>query len=77
VWLAKVLQEDLEKNHAFFKIGFHSKSANYVLGLTLVFVLPDHIVDHILTIYACGRWSDEIQAAYDRNRLYQTPSCLL
>ncbi|RHZ54690.1 questin oxidase family protein [Aspergillus thermomutatus] len=54
---SEVLQEDLEKHHAFFnERGFHN-----------------HIVHHILTIYALGATPDEIRAAYDRDKTYQRP----
>lgn len=34
----------------------------------------DHIVHHILTIYALGASPAEIRAAYDRNKTYQRPT---
>lgn len=33
----------------------------------------NHIVHHILTIYALGATPDEIRAAYDHNKTYQRP----
>ncbi|KAL2867472.1 questin oxidase family protein [Aspergillus lucknowensis] len=54
---SEVLQENLEKNHAFFNdLGFHN-----------------HIVHHILTIYALGASPAEINAAYRRDKSYQRP----
>ncbi|KAK9546256.1 hypothetical protein V6Z88_009217 [Aspergillus fumigatus] len=54
---SEVLQEDLEKHHMFF-----NKSGFH-----------NHIVHHILTIYALGATPDEIRAAYDHNKTYQRP----
>ncbi|ODM20900.1 hypothetical protein SI65_03953 [Aspergillus cristatus] len=55
---SEVLQEDLEKHHVFFN----------EMGF------HNHIVHHILTIYALGASPSEIKAAYDRNKAYQRPT---
>lgn len=52
---SEVLQEDMEKHHVFFNN----------MGF------HNHIVHHILTIYALGASPSEIKAAYDRNKSYQ------
>ncbi|KAL2801770.1 hypothetical protein BJX63DRAFT_416651 [Aspergillus granulosus] len=52
---SEVLQEDLEKHHVFFNN----------MGF------HNHIVHHILTIYALGASSNDIKAAYNRDRSYQ------
>ncbi|KAL2851188.1 hypothetical protein BJY01DRAFT_209318 [Aspergillus pseudoustus] len=52
---SEVLQEDLEKHHVFFNN----------MGF------HNHIVHHILTLYALGASPADIQAAYDRNKTYQ------
>ncbi|KAL4806396.1 hypothetical protein BDV18DRAFT_160464 [Aspergillus unguis] len=52
---SEVLQEDLEKHHVFFNNSG----------------FHNHIVHHILTIYALGASPSEIQHAYDRNKSYQ------
>ncbi|GIC90050.1 questin oxidase family protein [Aspergillus udagawae] len=54
---SEVLQDDLEKHHVFF-----NESGFH-----------NHIVHHILTIYALGATPDEIRAAYGRNKTYQRP----
>ncbi|KAL3456412.1 hypothetical protein BJX64DRAFT_270706 [Aspergillus heterothallicus] len=52
---SQVLQEDLEKHHVFFNN----------MGF------HNHIVHHILTIYALGATPADIKAAYQRNASYQ------
>ncbi|KAI9368464.1 hypothetical protein BJX61DRAFT_523826 [Aspergillus egyptiacus] len=52
---SEVLQEDLTRHHVFFNN----------MGF------HNHIVHHILTIYALGASPADIKAAYDRNKSYQ------
>ncbi|RAH48453.1 questin oxidase family protein [Aspergillus brunneoviolaceus CBS 621.78] len=52
---SEVLQHDLEHHHVFFND----------LGF------HNHIVHHILSIYALGASVEEIRAAYERDRAYQ------
>ncbi|EAW14773.1 questin oxidase family protein [Aspergillus clavatus NRRL 1] len=52
---SEVLQDDLEKHHVFFND----------IGF------HNHIVHHVLTIYALGGSPDEIKAAYERDKRYQ------
>ncbi|KAL2010604.1 hypothetical protein VTN00DRAFT_6411 [Thermoascus crustaceus] len=54
---SEVLQEDMEKHHIFFN-AMH---------------FHNHIVHHILTIYALGATPDIIKSAYERNQSYQRP----
>lgn len=42
-------------------------------SLNCLYSFTDHIVHHILTIYALGATPDEIRAAYDHNKTYQRP----
>ncbi|PYH42700.1 questin oxidase family protein [Aspergillus saccharolyticus JOP 1030-1] len=52
---SEVLQEDLEKHHVIF-----NESGFH-----------NHIVHHILSMYALGASADEIRAAYERDKAYQ------
>ncbi|KAL2793203.1 hypothetical protein BJX66DRAFT_306566 [Aspergillus keveii] len=52
---SEVLQEDLEKHHVFFNN----------MGF------HNHIVHHVLTIYALGASPEDIKAAYKRDKAYQ------
>ncbi|KAJ5908561.1 hypothetical protein N7495_001243 [Penicillium taxi] len=54
---SKILQEDMEKHHVFFND----------LGF------HNHILHHLLSLYALGASPDDIQAAYKRNQSYQIP----
>ncbi|OGM44780.1 hypA-like protein [Aspergillus bombycis] len=55
---SQVLQENLEKHHMYFNDSG----------------FHNHIVHHILTIFALGASPDEIMAAYERNKAYQRPA---
>ncbi|KAJ6155460.1 HypA-like protein, partial [Penicillium chermesinum] len=55
---SEVLQDDLETHHIFFNDSG----------------FHDHIVHHILTIYALGGSPDDIRAAYNNNKTYQLPA---
>ncbi|KAB8258730.1 hypothetical protein BDV32DRAFT_125450 [Aspergillus pseudonomiae] len=55
---SQVLQENLEKHHIYFNDSG----------------FHNHIVHHILTIFALGASPDEIRAAYERNKSYQRPA---
>lgn len=85
---SEVLQEDMAIHHVYLNDqGHHSMSIYYVpllirssvrfpcqrmyVSLTLV---TDHIVHHILTIYALGGAPEDITAAYKRNKIYQRPA---
>ncbi|KAA8643044.1 questin oxidase family protein [Aspergillus tanneri] len=54
----EVLQEDLEKHHVYFND----------MGF------HNHIVHHVLTIFALGASPEEIKAAYNKDKSYQRPA---
>ncbi|GMG14408.1 unnamed protein product [Aspergillus oryzae var. brunneus] len=55
---SEVLQENLEKHHIYFNDSG----------------FHNHIVHHILTMFALGASPDEIKAAFERNKSYQRPA---
>ncbi|KAF5867126.1 hypothetical protein ETB97_004046 [Aspergillus alliaceus] len=54
---SKILQDNLEKNHIYFNDSG----------------FHNHIVHHILTMFALGASPNELKAAYERDKSYQKP----
>ena len=74
---AKRASELLTANHALyhtrFNAGFHSRSKPASKHSATVDLVADHIVHHLLSLWALGASPDEIQDMWEFNKSYQDP----